>query len=390
MKRIVIAGAGPVGLSLAMGLVRNQVPVTVLEAEPQLTKVPKASTIHPPSLEIFAEWGVLEQVESMGLIVDKFQYWDRRRNRLIAEFDLSVLKAETIYPYRVQCEQHNLTSIFYEHLRRSGLADIRFGHTVVDVRQEGDVVRVGYETAGELKWMECDVLAAADGARSRIRKTLGIEFEGFTYPNPYQLIVVDCDMTKAYPNLAPVSYFFDPDEWVALIQGIGVWKMLIPLEDESESKPDILYEKVRRFAKTDEPFNIVYTTMYRAHQRVAARFVQGRVVLIGDAAHVNTPLGGMGMNSGIHDAYFLARTLTAMYRGEAGYEALLEFERKRKYVIHEFVQRHTIRNADRAGYRDEEATRKERLEQTAADPELARAYVLKTSMIEGFRMMQTV
>lgn len=391
MSNITIVGAGPVGLTLAVCLVKKGIQVTVLEKEKSLTKIPKASTIHPASLKIYDELGLLDEIKKHGLIAERFQYWNRKNNEIIAQFDLSLLKDETDYPYRIQCEQHHLTSICYEYLKDSNLATIKFGHEVTGVHHYEGFVEYEVIVNGEFKTEQCDYLVACDGASSPVRKSLNISFDGFTYEDPYQLIVMDYDLSKTYENLAPVSYFFDLDEWVAVIQSVGgLWKILIPYRNETEDHEEYIYRRAENFTKQKEPFNIVHHAKYRAHQRVAETFVKGRVILIGDAAHINTPLGGMGMNSGIHDAYYLAEVFNDhLNRSEIDSE-LAEFNRKRQYIIKEFVQKHTTENASRASQASNDITRINELRNTVKNREASLEYMRKTTMLYGMKVMETI
>ena len=385
MNDILIVGAGPVGLTLAVCLVQKGVKVRVIEKEESLTKIPKASTIHPASLEIYDELGLLEEIKARGLVADRFQYWNRSSNEIIAEFHLSELKEETKYPYRVQCEQYQLTSICYDYLSKSDLISFEFGTEIIGISKYDQHVVYEVLRNGKISEEKSDFLIACDGASSLVRKSLNINFEGFTYEDPYQLIVMDYDLTKTYENLAPVSYFFD-NEWVAVIQSVnGLWKILIPYFNELEDHENYIYERAKAFTKQDGDFNIVHSAKYRAHQRVVETFVKGNVILIGDAAHINTPLGGMGMNSGIHDAYYLAKILS---NEGVSTEELNDFNRKRQYIIREFVQKHTIANAKRASGKTQSLKQMEELQHLMEDAEAAKEYMRKTTMLYGMKEME--
>ncbi|MFD1038404.1 FAD-dependent oxidoreductase [Virgibacillus byunsanensis] len=387
MEKILIVGAGPVGLSAALSLAKNKVPVTIIEAESQLTTVPKASTLHPPTLEIFDELGIFDEVKEKSLIVESFQQWDRGNNKIVAELKLEVLKDETKYPYRFQCEQHHLTEIIQKELKENENIDIFFDSPLEKLKQVGEKVEVTINRNGKEVKETYDFVIGADGASSVVRKSQNIPFSGLTYPQHHLLICVeDHDFTEDYPGLSPVSYFSDSEEWVALIQNLSMWKFLIPLDPKIEDQLDDEYiqDKIRKFSGRAKTFNIVHWVVYRAHQRVADKFLVNRVAIIGDAAHVNNPLGGMGMNSGVHDAYFLSNYLTRVYHNKESLDILKGFERERQTSAKEEVQKHTIKNEEAASNEEEIEKRKKEMQEMMNDREKMKRYLLETSMIKGF------
>ncbi|GAA2214424.1 hypothetical protein GCM10009850_098890 [Nonomuraea monospora] len=303
---MLVAGAGPVGLAAALTLARGGVPVTVLEAGDGLAAESRASTFHPPTLEMLASLGVLDELMARGLVARTFQYRDRRGGP-IATLDLAVLAGDTPYPFRVQCEQSKLTPILREHVERLG-GEVLFRQEVARVDAEGDGVRV---TTGRGGSFAGDWLIGADGAHSAVRRSLGIPFEGLTYPERFLVASVREDLEAMLPGLAPINYVFDPDEWLVLLRTPDHWRVLLPTPDGSADERELarLPGRLRAVADPGRDWDVAHASLYRVHQRVAARFMDGRVLLAGDAAHVNNPLGGLGMNSGIHDAVLMASSL---------------------------------------------------------------------------------
>jgi len=375
MARVLVAGAGPVGLTAALTLARRGVPVTVLEAEPGLAAESRASTFHPPSLEMLHELGVLDALLERGLVSRTFQYRERRGG-VIAELDLSVLSGDTPYPFRVQCEQSKLTPILREHLLGAG-GEVRFGAAVREVLPHAG----GVEAATADGRFRGDWLIGADGAGSAVRRSLGIGFEGMTYPERFLVASTRTDVESLLPGIAAVNYVFDPDEWLVLLRTPDHWRVLFPTPESTPDDRELARLPDRLRGVADTSWDVAHASLYRVHQRVAGTFRTGRVLLAGDAAHVNNPLGGMGMNSGIHDAVRLAGALADVLDG--GPEAALDAAAAaRRDTALSFVQRVTHANWERmrdpARYHDE-------LRALAGDPAEARRYLLGTSMIASLR-----
>jgi 3-(3-hydroxy-phenyl)propionate hydroxylase len=234
-------------------------------------------------------------------------------------------------------------------------------------------------------------LIGADGGKSRVREALGIALEGFTWPERFLVASTPFDFAQAMPRLADVSYFADPDEWFFLLRVRDVWRAMFPARAE-ESEAEILSDasierRLQRVHAKPGRYEIAHRTLYSVHQRVAESYRRGRVFLAGDAAHLNNPLGGMGMNGGIHDAFNLAEKLAAVIRGEKPVEELSRYERQRRPVALEYVNRITIANKRHLEMRDAEEQRRWRaeLEHAASDPAAEREYMLRISMIASLR-----
>src|SRR3989440_8112897 len=334
---VLIAGAGPVGLAAANVLADAGVAVTVLEAEPRLPENLRASTFQPPTLDLLDQFGATARLIEMGRIARKVQYRDRAG--WIAELDFGVLEGDTQHPYRVQCEQYRLNQVLAARLKH-----VRFGAEVSDVAQDAGGVSVTLKNSEKLR---ADWLIGADGGRSRVREALGIPLEGFTWPERFLVASTSFDFAQAIPRLADVSYFADPEEWFFLLRVRDVWRAMFPAKPE-ESDAEIISDasierRLQRVHAKSGRYEIAHRTLYSVHQRVAQSYRRGRVFLAGDAAHLNNPLGGMGMNGGIHDGFNLAEKLAAVIRGED--ENLLDrYERQRRPVALEYVNKITIAN----------------------------------------------
>jgi 3-(3-hydroxy-phenyl)propionate hydroxylase len=385
--RVFIAGAGPVGLSAAAALVRQGVPVTVFEGAGELSRESRASTFHPSTLDMLDDLGLADALVATGLIAPRVQY-RTRRDGVIAAFDFGKIADLTRHPYRLQSEQHNLTRIVDGKLSRDPNYQISFDRRVVGARQDADGVTVTLARAdGRTEERHGRWLIGADGARSEVRKALDVEFEGFTWPERFLVVGTTFDFHAAVPGLDAVSYVADPAQWHFYLQIPGLWRMMFPIAPEVSDETATSRAFAKATLATVQPTvaddDIVHVTLYRVHQRVAKTFRVGRAFLAGDAAHINNPLGGMGMNGGIHDAINLAGRLARVWRGEAGDAELDRYDKQRRLVTLEYVQKHTIQNkrnlettdpAEQARFRDE-------MRRIAADVALTRDYLMRISMI---------
>jgi 3-(3-hydroxy-phenyl)propionate hydroxylase len=380
--KVIIAGAGPVGLTTALALAREGIQVIVLERAAELATDLRASTWHPPTLDMMGELGLVDDILRDGLIARTFQIRDRRTGS-IAEFDMGLLKGETDHPYRVQYEQFRFTNLLVSRLAQFPHVRIAFDTRVSAVRQDADSVTVETESGEVLK---ADWLLGADGAYSAVRTSLDIDFPGLTFPERFFVVSTPFPLENHLPRLSYVNYIADTDEWCVLLKVPGLWRVLFPTSEESDE--DVLASGERRlqgvFAKT-EPYETRHRTLYRVHQKVAATYRKGRAFLAGDAAHLNNPIGGMGMNGGLHDGLNLAGKLIAMHRG--GEDRLDAYEEERRPVAVDHINATTARNRETLAERDPAARKRKQDElcKMAEDPVAAKAYLMKSSMISSLR-----
>jgi len=396
---VVIAGAGPAGLSCALVLADNGVPVTVCEAEPALALDLRAGTYHPPTLEMLAPYGIPERMLAEGAIpVRQWQIRDREAG-LLVEFDLGLLANDTPYPYRLHFEQHKLTPILLERLRRYPHFTIAFGTRVIAARQNGDGVDTLVEHDGATRILRGSYLVGADGTRSAVRESMEVEFEGFTWDEGFLIVSTTYDFEPH--GFAKATYIADPIEWVMLFKVPGfnppaLWRIALPVDTslprERQTDEAAIQARLRGFLARPAPYDIVHRNAYRVHQRVAKAYRKGRLAIAGDAAHVNNPLGGMGLNGSVHDAVNLAEKLVRIWRGEAGDEALDLYDRQRRGPQIEYVQRLTIENRRFVTAREPEDRRKrqDEIRRIGADKALAYQYLLNSSMIAMVRSANAI
>jgi 3-(3-hydroxy-phenyl)propionate hydroxylase len=400
-ERVVVVGAGPVGLCLALALAQAGIPVCLIEQlgdHNVLEQVPRAGTNHPATLEMFHRIGLYRRLEPRGIVAPLFHYWDRRDNALIAAFDHVHLKNDTPFPYVLQCERIKIVEEAMALAKQNALIDLRLLTTFTGFLQHADRVAARMiGPAGEEEEIGGAFLVSCEGARSVVRKELGVEFEGFTYSDRTLNIEVAYDFRQH--GYAERNYISDPDEWSNLFHWKGPpdrWRVHFPTapddDPEAITHPAEIQARLQRFLPTGRDFDIVATNLYTVHQRVAARFRVGRVLLAGDAAHVNSPIGAMGMNSGIHDAFNLADKLIAILRGDASPDVLDRYERQRRHVAVQHTQAQTIRNKRLLAERDPAVRRRnhEELRRTAEDPARAREFLLRTSLIASLREAEQI
>jgi 3-(3-hydroxy-phenyl)propionate hydroxylase len=387
-RNILVVGAGPVGTVAALACARFGHRVTLLEAQERVDDSPRASTTQPPTLEILAELGLLDEYIAQGLVSRTFQFWDRPTLRLVAEFDFQRLHGETAYPYVVQTEQHKLALMGIARLRAMPNAEVRMATRVEGLAQDAAGVTVTTER-GELR---ADYVIGCDGGRSTVRKALDIEFEGFTWPERFLVITTRFDFQAAL-GCCYRNYMADPEEWTNLFKVAGDdlkgrWRAVFNTRQDESDEEALSDATVRarlgRIYVPDGERDYLHLNLYNVHQRVAKQFRSGRVFLCGDAAHVNNPIGGLGLNSGIHEAWDLAQLLST-----AGAD-LDAYERRRRPLNIEYVQEQTIANKRRLEER-EPAARQQRFDELARmadDPVKHKGFLMRASLLESARRLQ--
>jgi 3-(3-hydroxy-phenyl)propionate hydroxylase len=395
VDRVLIAGAGPTGMVAARYLADEGIPVTVVEAGETVQKDLRASTFHPPTLEMLERFGATQHCIDAGLICPLWQFRDRHTGP-VATFDLGLLADVTPHPYRLQCEQWRLNQFLREQLKQFPHAEMRYGCRSVSVTQDNDSVSLTIDTGNGEEVLKGRYLIGSDGASSPVRKSLGIDFEGMTIPESYLTLSTPFQFQEAMPDLADVAYLSDPEEWIVLLRTRSVWRVLFPSSggtDEEITDPNRVQKRLQSVVARDVPYEVVHKTAYRVHERVATNYVSGRVFLAGDAAHINNPLGGMGMNGSIHDAMNLCEKLTALWRDPTiGLDSMQRYNRQRRKVAIDTVQAQSLRNrqilnetdsAKRQAYYDD-------LQRIVDDPEKHRQYVLRSSMIQSLQDLEDV
>lgn len=394
--RVLVIGAGPVGLCLSLALAQSGIRSTVVEQlgpHNFLEQIPRAGTNHPATLELFERIGLYKRLEPRGIVAPVFHYWDRPDHELVAQFDHALLKNDTKFPYVLQCERIKIVEEALAMAEEEPLIDVRLLTEFTGFTQTGDtVIATVVGEDGKEERIAGDYIVSCEGARSIVRKQLDVEFEGFTYSDRTLNIEVGCDFRKL--GYAERNYISDPEEWSNLFHWSGPpdrWRVHFPVAEGAEEAavmaPDSLEDYMTRFLPPGVPFHIYGSNLYTVHQRVAKKFRKGRALLCGDSAHVNSPIGAMGMNSGVHDAFNLADKLIGIFRGEMGEDVLDRYERQRRHVAIEHTQAQTIRNKKTLAEKDPTVRRKnlDELRRTSEDPKRAYPFLLRSSLIQSLR-----
>jgi 3-(3-hydroxy-phenyl)propionate hydroxylase len=282
-----------------------------------------------------------------------------------------------------------------ERLRALPNAEVRFSARVNGLEQFDDRVEVVLATKEGRETVAGRYLIGADGGRSAVRKALGIEFEGYTFPERFLVLTTPVDFV-AEIGAGFRNYFSDPDEWANLFKvagedGSGLWRVVFPTvpgeTDDEVLNDDAVELRLQKFFPRPACYPVTHRNIYNVHQRVAAKFSDGRVFLAGDAAHVNNPIGGLGLNCGVHDAVDIAALLSAVIKGDMPESALALYDQRRRPMNIEYVQQQTIANKKRLEQKDVGSREASfaHLRETAADPVAHRSFLMRTSLLESVR-----
>jgi 3-(3-hydroxy-phenyl)propionate hydroxylase len=393
MKRtqVIVVGAGPVGCFAAYKLAQSGIDVLLLEAHSHCPADMRASTFHAPTLGMLDDLGLLEALEAQGLRAPVYQYRNRASGEVLS-FDLGEIADLVAHPYRLQCEQFKLARLVTGLLKDHPHGEVKFDRKLLHFEQDATGVTVNVEAPLQIETYRADYLIGVDGANSLVRKWLGVNFEGFTYSEKFLTLSTPWPIEKSFENLAYVNYMADAREWCVLLRVPTVWRVLVPAV-EADADVDLLSDQKKSkvfsgLMGEGDKVETEHRTVYRVHQRVAENYHFCRVLLAGDAAHLNNPLGGFGMNSGIHDAWNLTEKLARVLKEGADPDRELDqYDRQRRTVMKEFVQSQTIRNKQdlELGDRDSQKKRQQEMETVLADPERRRAYLMSQSMISARR-----
>jgi 3-(3-hydroxy-phenyl)propionate hydroxylase len=387
---VVVVGAGPVGVVAAIAAAQKGFKVTLLESAKEVDHNPRAATTHPSTLEFIDQVGLIDEFIEQGLVARYFQFWDRDTKSRVAQFDHDLLKDETKFPFVVQTEQHKLVLMGLTRLATFPDVSYQFGITVTNLQQGPDQVTLTTELDGVMGQITADYVIGSDGGKSTIRKLLNIEFEGYTWPERFIVLTSIHDFEKSM-GCCYRNYFAGSSEWANLFKVTGDdykgrWRAVFPARtDESDEEALSDASAQKRIIELEEACSlesIVHRNIYNVHQRVAQKFRVGRVMLAGDSSHLNNPIGGLGLNCGIHDAMELVSSLEDIRNG-ADDTRLDLYEKRRKTLNVQFIQEQTIANKKRLEEKDPLARqqRLDELRKIEADNQLQKQFLMKSSLL---------
>jgi 2-polyprenyl-6-methoxyphenol hydroxylase-like FAD-dependent oxidoreductase len=392
---VAVVGGGPVGLVTALLLAREGVATALLEKTPDIETDLRASTFHPPTLDLLDGIGLAGGLIAQGLISPQWQVrlhpeGDR------AVFDLGVIANATRHPYRVQCEQWKLSRLALAALRAEPHAEIFFATEVMGVAQDNEGVSIDLGGASAPPKLRARFVIGADGARSVVRQALGFGFEGETYPETTLLATTTFPFEDHLEGLTNIAYCWKAGGNFSLLRVPGRWRVSIyPREDmpiEAQITDEAIAASMQEIVAHPAGYDVMEKRPYRVHKRIAPHYHRGRVALAGDAAHLNSPSGGMGLNGGLHDAFELVAALRDVRAGAPLAGCLDRYERRRRPVALEQIIAQA--DANRARMREKDPARRREilanLQAIAADRRRQEDHLLRTSMIAGLRQAAAV
>lgn len=345
--KVIIIGAGPVGTFAAYCLAEYGIETLVLESESTCETDMRASTFHPSTLKYLDNLNLADELIEKGLKAPIFQYRIRSTDEVL-EFNLQELDDVLDFPFRLQCEQYKFARMLAGKLDRHRHSSVLFNRKLINFSEVNNKVTLDVDHHGTSEQYQCDYLIGADGANSIVRRNLGIEFSGFTYEEKFFTLSTQKPLENYFSNLSYVNYVSDPEEWFVLLKAPSAWRILVPvpqtLDDKAIKSNDYVSDIFTRVLNSCDPIETIHRTIYRVHQRVVNKMRYGRIMLAGDSAHLNNPLGGFGMNGGLHDAWNLAEKLDGIINHKKDEDLLNLYDRQRRTVMNDFIQKQTIRN----------------------------------------------
>lgn len=386
-RDVVIVGAGPVGFVTAMGLARQGIDVTLIDSEPGIVNSPRAAIYFPVTLELLDRLGVVEDCLAIGFHCHQLAMRYPEVGEVIAfDYEAGALPEQT-YKFNLHFGQHELAGVIADHLLQLPHARVLWEHRLVDLAQDGERVLLGINTPEGHKEISARWVIGADGARSTTRHLLGMDFEGFTWPERFVATNVEADLKSL--GYFDTNMVVDPVNWavIARLSRGQLWRLTYGEDgalDEAtmwERIPD----RYRAFMPADMPYRIVQAAPYRCHERCAPSFRADRVLLAGDAAHACNPCGGLGLTTGVMDANALFQLLGAVIHGRASEEVLDYYARERRRIFLEITSPSAQHFKKQLGQPDpaKRAEQREALRKSMENPSTAQMAAVISRRIVG-------
>jgi len=331
---VAIVGAGPVGLTTALALAYYKVPFVLFEANAGLSTETKAGTTLTRTLEIWQRFGAASNVLTKAMRVDEIGDIERATNRSRDSVKLHLLRDETRFPFVINLPQHEMEPALRDCVTASQGGEIFYRHRLTSFTQFPNKVKLEIDTPNGLKTFDACYLLACDGGRSTVRDRLGVTVEGRSLPERYSLVDLKVDLDVENPRDYPyLAYFSDATEWMILVRQPSCWRFLYPVhEGQREYSIEELREKAVHFIGDVSNVEVLGTNLFKIYHRVAGKWRHGRVMLVGDAAHLITPMWALGLNTGILDSNSIAWRVAWVLRGWGGDDLFDAYEHEQKPV----------------------------------------------------------
>ena len=401
IDRILIVGGGPVGTVTGLRLAQHGIPVTLFDRLDKPAEDHRAATLQPSTIDLFAPLGLTDELIRQGLKSTLFQWRDRATHEVVAEFDYGYLENDTAFPFVVQLEQHKTVYTVLAAAAKLPKFNLIRPVDVTEVSEGPDWVEAKVQHPdGDTEVHRGRWMIGCDGGRSVVRKAMDVSFDGFTWPERFNIVTTTRDLEQAM-GFRLRNYCAHPERWVSLMKVPGenfegLWRCVFPAKNE-ETDDEVMSDAwiAARFAECLSgagQCEIVHRNMYNVHQRVAGSFAKGRMALAGDSAHINNPIGGMGMNSGFQDGLNLADKLAAIWHGADSEPLLARYDRQRRLTAIEYVQAQSIANKKTLEERDPKVREAnlDNLRRMAANPAAHRDFVLRGSLLAMLRKSEQI
>jgi 2-polyprenyl-6-methoxyphenol hydroxylase-like FAD-dependent oxidoreductase len=345
MKDVIVVGGGPAGFITALGLAQAGVRLTLIEAQPRIIDSPRAAVYHWAVMDGLERLGIREEVESTGFPKQEYTYLVHKSGERI-EFSLSVLEGRTPFPYNIHLGQHRLAEIALRRLAEFSHVDVRFNTQLQSMSQDPAGVTLEVSTPDGPEQMRAGWVIGADGAGSTVRHQLGLAFDGMTWPERFVATNVFFDFERHRYSRATFLIDDGHGAVIAKIDNTGLWRCTY-MEDASQPEESFLERLPQAYAAIlpgAEDYTVDRAAPYRMHQRSAPRYRVGRVILVGDAAHVTNPTGGLGLTSGLFDCFALSPALAAVISQGADASVLDRYSDARREIFWNRVSPQAIAN----------------------------------------------
>ena len=332
---VLIVGAGPTGLTLGCVLAQAGIPFILVDRLAEAATTSRAAVVHARTLEVLDNLGVTDRLISEGVVVPVFSVRDR--DRVLTRVDFGRLP--TRYPFTLMLPQSVTEAILLERLRELG-GEVYRSMAVTDLQRDSSGVTTMVSADGQpQRAVRTRYVVGADGMHSTVRERAGIGFEGKRYEQSFVL----ADVRLTWPLRSDeVTLFFSPQGLVVVAPLPGGRHRVVATQDNAPQQPAIadiqrLLDERGPSAEAARVDEVVWSSRFQVHHRIARRYRAGRILLAGDAAHVHSPAGGQGMNTGIQDAIELGHALVAALQYGAGDEPITDYERRRRPIAQRVV-----------------------------------------------------